>query len=331
MGLTIHQRRREEEKWVHFFDANPREEDEPMEKWFRRLYKRAGVQTPSTLKNKYHRFVKNSKIDPKKDEPNNTCRILVFDIETAPLKTWVWGKWKQFISDDQIIDDWFVLCWSAKWLFEDKYMTAVIRPDEVKNQDDRRIVKLLWDKMNEADVVIAHNGAKFDIKKINTRFLFHSMNPPLPYQVIDTLLHLRNQFANTSNRLDAINAKLNLNRKLDHEGFDLWVKCCDGDKDALRRMGEYCQQDIKALEDLYLRIRPWIQPHPNIGLFIADNVTRCPSCGSKDLTWDGDYTTTVNVFSAFRCKSCGSIGRSRKSSIPLAKKGSLPMSVPKSR
>ena len=47
-------------------------------------------------------------------------KILLFDIETAPLQCYAWGIWGQNINPDFLIRDWFVLCWSAKWIFEDK-------------------------------------------------------------------------------------------------------------------------------------------------------------------------------------------------------------------
>ena len=45
--------------------------------------------------------------EPKKliDMPN----ILIFDIETAPMEVFVWGLYKQRISHDNVIQDWFIL------------------------------------------------------------------------------------------------------------------------------------------------------------------------------------------------------------------------------
>ena len=40
--------------------------------------------------------------------------------------------------------------------------------------------------IDKADIVIAHNGDKFDLRKLNTRFLFHELGTPSSYQSIDT-------------------------------------------------------------------------------------------------------------------------------------------------
>lgn len=259
------------------------------------------------------------------------AKILVFDIETAPILAYVWSAWNQNIGYnlDMLLDDWFMLTWSAKWLFEDKVLSAKLTSKEAKDQDDSRITKLIWELFNEADIVIAHNALKFDNKKLNARFLKNGLPPPLPYQTIDTLAHARKRFAITSNKLDYIGKFLGVGRKIDTGGFDLWKRCMNGDSEALLDMEKYNIQDVKLLEDVYLALRPYIQPHPNIGLYIEDNIECCPSCGSSSLQWDGTYATYANLFDSFRCNDCGSIGRSRKTSIDKDQKRFLTMSTPR--
>jgi hypothetical protein len=65
-----------------------------------------------------------------------------------------------------------------------------------------------------------------------------------------------------------------------------------------------------ALEELYLKLRPWIKSHPNLGLYVEGEV--CPTCGSDQITWKGKYRTPAGEYKTFRCE-CGAIGRSRHS------------------
>lgn len=242
------------------------------------------------------------------------AKILVFDVETAPIRGLVWGAWKQNINPIQIESDWFMLTWSAKWLFSDEVFADKLTPEEAKNNDDARISQSIWDLIDEADIVIAHNALKFDIKKINTRFLMNGLMPPSHYLVIDTLTHLRKKFSITHNRLDYVNDLLGLGRKIDTGGFQLWIDCMAGDKDALQKMETYNIEDVKILEETYLKIRPWIQPHPNLGLHIGEGVECCPSCGSDHLNWGGTpYRTMAAEYESFRCGQCGSTGRSKTS------------------
>lgn len=268
---------------------------------------------------------------PFNEEINTGAKILVLDIETAPIRAYVWGIWNQNVAINQIESDWFCLTWAAKWLFDKKVYSAAVTPEEAVKQDDKRIIKQLWALLNEADLVIAHNGNDFDLPKVNTKFLMYGLEPPLPYQTIDTLKHIRRQFGFTSNKLDYVNQLLNLPRKMEHEGFPLWEGCYKGDEKKIKKMLAYNIADVKILEDTYLRIRAWIKPHPNLGLFILDEKTsHCPSCGSSDLKDEGNhYHTTANVYTVYRCNNCKATSRKRLSSIDIKQRRHLTLSIPK--
>ena len=89
-----------------------------------------------------------------------------------------------------------------------------------------------------------------------------------------------------------------------------------GDEQALIDMEVYNVGDVTLLEDVYLKLRPYVKPHPNIGLYITEDVEACPSCGLDDLEKGGTYATSMNLYEAFRCRNCGSVGRLRKSMLP---------------
>jgi hypothetical protein len=257
------------------------------------------------------------------------AKILLLDIETAPISAYVWSLWKQNVYTDQIREDWFMLTWSAKWLFEKKVMCDRLTGDEALKQDDSRITKSIWALIDEADITISHNGDKFDLPKLNTRFLKHGLNPPSPYQSIDTLKTLRRSFGFSSNKLDHVNRILSLRRKIDTGGFGLWADCYKGDESALKKMEKYNIHDVRILEDTYLALRPWIKPHPSVNLFLIDGEHRCPTCGSNDLTEGGTYKTYANVYSVLRCNDCGGLGRKVGSDINVTQKAKLLYSIPK--
>lgn len=238
-------------------------------------------------------------------------KILVFDIETAPMICYAWSKWQDSISDSQIVQDWFILSWSAKWLMEDEMISEKLTQKEIKNADDKRITKRLWNILDEADIVIAHNLKKFDKKKSQTRFLKHRLGLPSHYLEIDTLLVARKEFKVTSNRLDYLAGFLGLDGKLSTPK-GLWEDCMKGDMKAMEKMVEYCEQDVRVLEDVYLELRPYIKNHPNIGLFIDSDKPVCKGCGHDEFESDGFYRTTANVYEGLRCKSCGLQHRSRQ-------------------
>lgn len=259
---------------------------------------------------------------------NHSAKILVFDIETAPMKGYFWSKWQNNISDEMITNDWYMLCWSAKWLFEDKVYSGVLTERELKEEDDERITKSIWTMIDEADIVISHNGLKFDHKKVNTKFLKYKLGSPSPYKVIDTLYHFRKNFALPSNRLDYISGQF--------FGFDgkmttpkgLWMEVVDKkNMEQLALMDKYCQKDVLILEEVYMEIRGWIKPHPNLALQAISDDDCCPVCVSTDRTpAKTPYRTYVNEYPAYICSNCGHTYRERK-----AVKGNseLNVSVPK--
>ena len=241
-------------------------------------------------------------------------KILIFDLETAPLKAYIWKIWKENINpiNGQLQSQNFILSWSAKWLYDNKIYSHYLHPEEIYSEDDSRIVKELHNLVNDADIIIAHNCKNFDEKVMNTRFLLNDLSPTSHYQIIDTLLHARKKFRLESNKLDYLGKVLNLGRKINTGGFELWEECMKGNPEAMSAMVNYCEGDVLLLEEIYLKLRPWIKPHPNVNLITNDESKCCPVCKSKNITSNGTYTTYANQYKAYQCNSCKSTFRARK-------------------
>jgi DNA polymerase elongation subunit (family B) len=242
----------------------------------------------------------------------NTPKILIFDIETAPIKAYIWKLWKTDVHLEQIINDWFCIAWSAKWLYSDRTMGNVLTPKEIQNEDDKRIMVSLWKLINEADIVVSHNGNKFDIPRINSRFIINGLSPTKPYFSVDTCQIARRQFGFSSNKLDALATHFNIPHKLE-TNFDLWKRCLNGDKKALQYMLKYNKKDVTILEEVYLKLRPWIKNHPNMGNLGGEQDVCC-NCGSDDISIIDNrfYYTSVGKYPLFRCNQCHAVSRGRK-------------------
>lgn len=290
------------------------------------IVKNGFKQQATGLKQQYLcRECKHQFIEPKVGLP----LILIFDIETAPIKGYFWNTGKAYVSYDNIIEDWFILSWSAKWLFDSGIISDIVTPEEAVNCDDSRIMKGIWDLFNDADIVVAHNGDRFDVRKLNTRFIMNGFKPPLPYQSIDTLKILRKDktgFAFSSNRLDFI-GQLTRNKGKIKTDFALWKRCCGGDAESLAFMEKYNREDVALLEEVYLWLRPWIKSHPNVGLYMDTIEPVCTNCGSSEIVWGGHYVTPAGKFSAFRCNCCGAIGRCKTTALSDNKRKNLSIPV----
>jgi hypothetical protein len=244
-------------------------------------------------------------------------RALIFDIETSPMEFYGWRLWKQTVMPHQVIKDWGILSWSAKWLNEPEIMHQVVTPQEAIDRTEASIMQGLWDLIEEADFTITQNGKAFDHKKINTKFLQNGYGPPSPYQMVDTKIESAKHFSFSSNKLEYLCKCLKVEQLKNPQGFQLWVDCVHGSQEALDQMDRYCMQDIRATEDLYMELRPWIKSHPNMGVYVETDEPICPTCGCLDLTYPSNayYATMVSKFKAFRCDKCGAIGRLRTSDL----------------
>lgn len=233
-------------------------------------------------------------------------RILLLDIETAPMTALVWGLWDQNISPNHIIDSSYMLCYAAKW-----YQDTDIIFDSVHHSKPKKMLKGLHGLLSDADVVVHYNGNKFDMPTINKEFVLNSFSPPSPYKQIDLLRVVRSNFRFPSNKLDFVAQRLGLGKKQEHEGMSLWTKCMKGDKDAWERMQDYNVQDVVLLESLYHTLLPWIKNHPNRNLYSEDTV--CPTCGSHSVQKRGQAVSLSGTYQRYQCRDCGSWSQGTKS------------------
>ena len=206
-------------------------------------------------------------------------------------------------------DDWYILSISYKWLGSKRPITHCLSdyPSFKRNPaDDRHLVKDIWRLFDEADILIAHNGDRFDIRKCNARFVAHGMQPPSPYKSIDTLKIARRHFKFDSNRLDALGGYLKIGRKRPTTGAHLWLRCMAGERAAFSEMRRYNARDVELLEKVYLRLRGWASNHPDLSLYSIARSNCCPSCGGFDVVMGGKRFSKTQIRQQFQCKGCGS-------------------------
>ena len=177
--------------------------------------------------------------------------------------------------------------------------------------------------MNDADIIIAHNGVRSDIPKLNTRLLINDFPPPMPYQSIDTFKIAYKQFQFGSASLNYLSKILFRKQKL-HTDYQLWIDCEHGDQKQIDYMEKYCQEDTALLEEVYIELRPWIKSHPNLAVLMEAEDPCCPNCGSFEFEeGEGYYTTPQNKYIAVRCKACGAPNRKKTSELSAKCKNNL--------
>ena len=238
----------------------------------------------------------------------NKPKVLLLDIETRPLLAYCWALFDQNVALNQIETDWCILSWAAKWLGDPD--SKIVYKDQRGSkdiEDDKKLLKDIWDLLNEADVVIGQNSKRFDIKKLNTRFILNGMSPPSPFRQIDTLSIAKKNFAFTSNKLEYMSSVLcPEDKKSDHHkfpGFSLWKECLKGNIEAWDEMEKYNKKDVVALESLYNKLQPWDNTI-NFNVFTDSEKIVC-NCGSTKLQKRGFNFTNKSKFQRYHCRSCG--------------------------
>lgn len=243
------------------------------------------------------------------------AKILLYDIETSPNTSYTWGKYEQNVIDFK--REWQLLTFAYKWL-GDKEVKVVTRLD-FKDSTDKSIAKALWDVLNEADIVVAHNGNSFDNKKARAKFIEHGLGPTSPFATVDTKLVARAHFQFNSNKLDDLGRLLGVGRKIKiTQGFDLWLRCMAGEEKAFLEMARYNKQDVRLLERVYLKLRPWMNKHASVS-HIEGRQEGCPKCGGIRLQSRGYSRTSACVYQRYQCQDCGGWCRSSDKSAVMSK------------
>ena len=250
-----------------------------------------------------------SKPKPELSKP----KLLHYDLECTLSKSYHFGQYKQNLSVKQQVQEGHLL--SHAWAWGDEPVVgSILTREEVLNHDPERLVLEAWSLLDNADVVVAHYGKKFDIPKLNGYFLKYGLQPPSPFKVVDTKEISSKKFLLPFNSLEYLAKALGVQQKIDNSGIQLWIDCDHGKQEALDEMLAYNIGDVEALRDVYNRLITWDNNGVNMSLYNGEHEALCTHCGSDDITsLDGKYTYTAQrKYSLYRCNSCKAVLRSNR-------------------
>lgn len=236
-------------------------------------------------------------------------KLCLFDIETTPNIILSWGTGKQYVTYDQIIKEWKVSCIAAKLDKQSKVYTWKMNMSKhdlgaYDDDADRKMLESFIDFYNSCDAAIAHNGAKFDIPKMRARLVKFGLVDFDPIILDDTYLGSKKIKFN-SHRLDYIGKYLNIGSKI-NVNYQLWKDVMDGSKEALSNQIKYCIGDVKLLQKVLNKLRPYLKLKQNSAIF-NENINKCPKPNCSGELGRGLIRQTVSLGKRvqFRCKICG--------------------------
>lgn len=191
-----------------------------------------------------------------------------------------------------------------KWEGEDKIHSVSVLDDPKRFKknphDDYHVIKTLHEVMSEADCIIHHKGDSFDKRWLDTRILVHELPALPPVASIDTYKIAKGRFYLNSNKLDYMAKLLKVGSKIPTSA-SLWMRILNGDRKAIREMVVYNKHDVKILEKVFLKLRPYVANHISRELFGGDG---CPRCGSTKIQSRGVHRAISRVYRRWQCQTC---------------------------
>jgi uncharacterized protein YprB with RNaseH-like and TPR domain len=181
-------------------------------------------------------------------------RVAVVDVETTALDA-SFGR---------------VLCAVAQFFAPDEML--VWRADTYpewqagKRFSDKDLVSDILLGIEDADIVVAHNGTNYDLPFLRTRAMIHGLAPVHPKKIYDPVLLARRQFRFHSNRLDSINKVLKTSTQKTDLDPETWAKAYgDGDPTAMESIVQHCVQDVLSLCEASRIMAPYISQLDRFG------------------------------------------------------------------
>ncbi len=251
------------------------------------------------------------------------AKILTLDIERMKgvFRSEFWDlndfKGRRIHPDD--VEEWpRTICIAWKWYDRKPVEFAA----EWEPTGREGMLRRAWEAYDAAEIVVGHNIAGFDTKKIKSDWRDIGLPSPSPWKTVDTLRIARTEFGDESRTLDALCKRLGLVAKTDRYDVETARAACAGDKAAQRKLKAYNCGDILATEALYDRLRGWMPGHPHVGTLDGETM-KCNQCGSTEYAKDGTVLADQIRYKGYRCSNCGGNLRSVRHSRAASMRGAI--------
>ena len=220
--------------------------------------------------------------------------FLGLDIETFPHLGYSWveqvfGRNWNFVGE--IVERGYIMSVGIK---RGKQKTVIFSIHDHRGSlynREKAMLKRVHKELDSADIVYGYNSDKFDIKKLNAKFLEYGWAPYSPTRQVDLMKEWNKLAKDGSSKLDNVLKRLGYAPKLEHEGFALWLGYHAGVPKDIRKFDRYCKRDVEGTFELLVHLLPWMKNAPN-GNWWSRSIKACsnPACGqTKTLIKKGTY------------------------------------------
>lgn len=233
-------------------------------------------------------------------------RRLFYDIETSfSLFSGFQIGFNINVSYQNLIWESRVVCICYKWEGEDEVHSLKWHLGE-----DMAIISAFVRIADSADTIVGHNIDGFDTPILRTRAIKHGIPMGCLHTSEDTLKMAKRRagkgFKFQSNRLDYIGQFLELGEKI-HTDRSLWERVTypvilphlfpmtEDYDNAMDDMVTYCKQDVRLLEKVYHKLKPYAPAKVHEAVHADDHPWNCKSCGSGEIKRNGNKTSATGV------------------------------------
>lgn len=248
-----------------------------------------------------------------------TARVLLLDLESAPITAHVWGLRDQNIGLNQIRQHPRVIGVAAKWLGAKGVMWK-------SEYHDSRSEMLEWSHrlLDQADIMVSFNGQGFDAPWLFAEFAKEDILPPSPFKHID-LYRVARKLRLPSYKLAYVSQHFNVGGKVSTGGHDLWTRCLESEGEDQRKawslMRTYAKQDVALLEPLFYKLQPYFPGTVNMAVYSPGDGPACQKCASTSLESRGIAYTAQRAYPQYRCNDCGGWTRDGRASWSVSTTG----------
>lgn len=236
-------------------------------------------------------------------------REIFFDMEKSPYLGWFYRSNKpQFINYNQIIQHDFIP--SIQWQFEgEKKPSCYTMVDDLKHfkkdpTNDKLVVMKAAELIDQCDVMVIHNGKRFDWPEFLRKLKFHRLPAVRKPYIFDTLTESKKE-NNFSNSLKNVADYYGLTPKGENDSDP--AKLIFGSIDEriihIKKLAKYGLKDIAPMREYYHLSKGYSEsvPHIKEGKGVC-----CCYCGGQNYQNRGEtYLKGLNQFrNWYFCKSC---------------------------
>lgn len=246
-------------------------------------------------------------------------KILFYDLETSPLKAYIWQLGKQVVRHGQLdkaFNNWGIICVTYCWN-DGKKAKAIDWGYDA--QDTKKVIEEFDEIIKQADFCIGKNSDRFDVKMINAARMFNNL-PPMPQWVKykeDLEKQMRRYFRLPSFALDYVSEKLGYGGKMKME-FNDWVEIVEKGENGVRcfnKMIKYGKKDVEDTRDIWNYMEKHFETAINVATF-NEELRGCRHCGKGNLKKNGVRFSGGSRYQEYMCLDCGVYaGRARVSDV----------------